>query len=155
MMITRFALVVALGTAACQPDAPPEAPEGESPAAVAPTPAPAVAPVAGPAWDEARARGVVFRAVGQEPGWYVEVDSGDAPAMRLFLDYGERQVSFARTTVLPDPLGFRGVQGEVAAELRLYLERCADVMSGEEFAVRAELVVNGAEYRGCGQFLTP
>lgn len=149
MMIARVAFVLVIGTAACQSEPPPEAPEAGSPATTVPTPA----PVSGPAWDEARARGVTFRAIGNEPGWYVEVDGGDAPAMRLFLDYGERQIVFERTTVMPDPFGFRGVQGEVAAELRLYPERCADVMSGEEFAVRAELVVNGAEYRGCGQFL--
>lgn len=152
MMIARVILVLVLGTAACQSGPPPETPESESPAA-APAPAPAPAPVTGPPWDEARARGVVFRAVGQEPGWYVEVDGGDAPAMRLFLDYGERQIAFERTTVMPDPLGFRGVRGEVAAELRLYPEQCADGMSGVVFAVRAELIVNGAEYSGCGQFL--
>jgi uncharacterized membrane protein len=155
MMIARVAFVLVIGTAACQSAPPPETPEVESPAIAVPAPAPALAPVTGPPWDEARARGVTFRAVGNEPGWYVEVDGGDAPAMRLFLDYGERQIAFARTTVMPDPLGFRGVQGEVAAELRLYPERCADGMSGVEFAVRAELIVNGAEYRGCGQFLTP
>lgn len=149
MMIARIVFVLVLGTAACQSEPPPEAPEAEPPVTAAPAPA----PVTGPPWDEARARGVVFRAVGNEPGWYVEVDGGDAPAMRLFLDYGERPIAFERTTIMPDPLGFRGVRGEVAAELRLYPERCADGMSGEEFAVRAELIVNGAEYRGCGQFL--
>lgn len=154
MKIARVLFALVLATAACQSDAPPETPEAQ-----APPPAPPVTdappPVSGPPWDEARARGVVFRAVGNEPGWYVEVDGGDTPAMRLFLDYGERQIAFESTTVLPDPLGYRGVQGEVAAELRLYPERCADGMSGVEFAVRAELIVNGAEYRGCGQFLTP
>ena len=155
MMSARVAFLLVIGTAACQSEPPPEAPEAGPPAAAVPAPSPAPAPVTGPPWDEARARGVAFRAVGNEPGWYVEVDGGDAPAMRLFLDYGERQIAFERTTIMPDPLGFRGVRGEVAAELRLYPERCADVMSGEEFAVRAELIVNGAEYRGCGQFLTP
>lgn len=151
MMIARVTCLLVMATAACQSEPPPEAPAAEPPASAVPAPA----PVTGPVWDEARARGVVFRAVGNEPGWYVEVDGGDAPAMRLFLDYGERQIAFERTTVMPDPLGFRGVRGEVAAELRLYPERCADGMSGQEFAVRAELIVNGAEYRGCGQFLTP
>lgn len=154
MMIARTVFVLVLGIAACQPDAPPDAPEAEAPPPAAPVPE-APPPVTGPPWDDARARGVVFRAVGNEPGWYVEVDGGDTPAMRLVLDYGERQFTFEHTTVMPDPLGFRGVQGETAAELRLYPERCADGMSGQEFAVRAELIVNGAEYRGCGQFLTP
>lgn len=154
MIGARVLLAAVVGMAACQSGPPAEAPEVEAPAASPPvTETPP--PVTGPPWDEARVRGVVFRAVGNEPGWYVEVDGGDAPAMRLFLDYGERQIAFERTTVMPDPLGFRGVRGEVAAELRLYPERCADGMSGVEFAVRAELIVNGAEYRGCGQFLTP
>lgn len=154
MMSARVLLAVVIGVAACQSEPPPEAPVVDAPAPAPPV-AEAPPPVTGPPWDEARARGVAFRAVGNEPGWYVEVDGGDAPAMRLFLDYGERQVAFERTTVMPEPLGFRGVRGEVAAELRLYPERCADGMSGQEFAVRAELIVNGAEYRGCGQFLTP
>lgn len=155
MMIARVTCLLVMATAACQSEPPPGAPAAAPPATAVPAPTPAVPPVTGPPWDEARARGVAFRAVGNEPGWYVEVDRGDAPAMRLFLDYGERQIAFTSTTVMPDPLGFRGVRGEVAAELRLYPERCADGMSGQEFAVRADLIVNGAEYRGCGQFLTP
>src|SRR5688500_19395613 len=41
-------------------------------------------------WREAAERGIDFRAIGQEPGWYLEVDDGRS--MRLVYDYGERNV---------------------------------------------------------------
>lgn len=106
-------------------------------------------------WAEARERGVVYRAVGQEPGWVVEVGAGGRPPMRVVLDYGERRLEVPRSQSLNAASGFRGHAGELALELRIMHEACRDTMSGEHFETRAELRVNGALYRGCGRFLTP
>lgn len=106
-------------------------------------------------WEEARGRGVAFRAVGNEPGWFVEVDRGEAPAMRLALDYGERRLALERVTVLPGGVGYRGAVDGQTAELRLVYQECRDVMSGEAFPVTATLQLGAQRYQGCGRFLDP
>lgn len=106
-------------------------------------------------WEEARARGVAFRAVGQEPGWVVEVDRGERPAMRLLLDYGERRLVVDAAMPLAEGEGFRGEADGVAAELRIHREPCQDAMSGESFPVRVELRVGSERFTGCGRFLDP
>lgn len=57
-----------------------------------PSPSPGPSP-----WDDARRRGVEFRAIGQEPGWMLEIDAGKS--MYLLADYGEKKV----TTPAPPP----------------------------------------------------
>jgi uncharacterized membrane protein len=99
--------------------------------------------------------GAVYRAVGQEPGWVVEVGAGERPPMRVVLDYGERRLEVPRSQSLDTASGFRGQAGGLMVELRIMHEACRDTMSGEHFETRAELWVNGALYRGCGRFLTP
>ncbi|WP_062538099.1 COG3650 family protein, partial [Mizugakiibacter sediminis] len=112
---------------------------------------------AGSPWADAKARGVGFRAVGNEPGWSVEVDRGDAPAMRVVLDYGQRRYDLPATQPFGDPatgeVGFRGDAGGAPVELRIRRAVCTDAMSGETFNASADLAVDGAHYRGCGRFL--
>jgi putative lipoprotein len=106
-------------------------------------------------WEEAKARGVVVRVVGNEPGWLAEIGAGATPAMHLMLDYGEREVSFAASTPMRDNAGFRAEGDGVVAELRLVPEPCEDPMSGESFPLRADLDVDGKTYTGCGRRLSP
>ncbi|MCE5233059.1 MAG: MliC family protein [Mizugakiibacter sp.] len=112
---------------------------------------------AGSPWDDAKARGVGFRAVGSEPGWSVEVDRGNAPAMRAVLDYGRRRLDVPATQPFGDPtngeVGFRGNAAGTPVELRIRREACTDAMSGETFNASADLGVGGTHYRGCGRFL--
>lgn len=103
-------------------------------------------------WSEAAARGVAYRAVGNEPGWWVEVDRGEAPALRAMLDYGERAIEVAHAQ--PAGLGFAGQTGEAAdVHLEITREPCQDVMSGERFETTATLTVDDHSYEGCGAFL--
>ena len=105
-------------------------------------------------WDDAKARGVAFRGIGQEPGWFVEVDQGQAPALRATLDNGSREVQVAQAQALPDNSGFSGKTTDgVAVELQIKREACADTMSGEEFAASAQLKVGDQSFSGCGRFL--
>lgn len=101
----------------------------------------------------ARMRGVVFRAVGEEPGWYLEIEPA---GMIVFVgDYGDRR----EETLVPIPVreGSRTEYHAVTAtvELRVFIEDepCVDVMSGEPFPATAVVIVNGDEYRGCGRWL--
>lgn len=107
-------------------------------------------------WDRAADNGVTYRAVGQEPGWLVEVsenDGGEGTALTAHLDYGQRLLealdmqrdgdSFSGST----PTGAR-------VELSIEERECADPMSGERFRTAATLVVDGQEYAGCGSWLS-
>ncbi len=104
-------------------------------------------------WQEARARGIEFRAVGQEPGWYVEIDhEGD---LHLFYDYGEKQL----TTPAPAPVvsGDRTTYAanSGSARVTVFAERrmCQDAMSGEPFPLDVRVTIDGRELRGCGRDL--
>lgn len=112
---------------------------------------------AGSPWADAKARGVGFRAVGNEAGWSVEVDRGNAPAMRIVLDNGQRRFDVPGTQPFGDPtngeVGFRGDASGTPVELRIRRETCVDAMSGETFNASADLAVGGTHYRGCGRFL--
>ena len=111
-------------------------------------------PEAGSPWDRAKQRGVAFRAIGQEPGWVIDVGQGDSPTLHAQLDYGKRTVDVAQATSLSGLLGFAGKTSD-GTKVRLVLDRteCVDTMSGEKFPVDAKLEVAGNTYRGCGRFL--
>lgn len=103
-------------------------------------------------WIEAAARGIAFRAVGNEPGWFVEVGQGEAPSLQATLDYGDRALSV--TGLQPAALGFTGkTAGGVTVVLEIQRTRCQDGMSGETFEATVRLVVGTTTYRGCGAFL--
>ena len=105
-------------------------------------------------WQQASARGVAFRGIGTEPGWSVEVDQGDAPALRADLEYGARKILVARAQRLSGVLGYAGAADDgTAVTLRLRREPCSDGMSDESYPAMAELTVADRIYRGCGRFL--
>ncbi|MBD9376648.1 YbaY family lipoprotein [Pseudoxanthomonas sp. PXM04] len=103
-------------------------------------------------WDAARERGVAFRAVGNEPGWLVEVGAGKAPSLHAELDYGERKLDVASAEATAN--GFRGRTADgVDVALVATRKACQDDMSGQDFPATAELTVGDKTYRGCGRFL--
>lgn len=108
-------------------------------------------------WSEARGRDIGFRAVGNEPGWHVEVDMGETPALVVVLDYGERRLEVPASVPFGDDAsgetGYRGEADGQSVELRIRREDCSDSMSGEAFEASAELQVDDATYRGCGRYL--
>jgi putative lipoprotein len=106
-------------------------------------------------WNEAEARGVAYRAAGNEPGWFAEVFGGTESTLRATLDYGERKLEVARTQKLAgDDVGFQGKTADgTAVVLRIEPKSCADGMSGEEFEATAQLEVADNIYRGCAAFL--
>jgi uncharacterized membrane protein len=104
-------------------------------------------------WEDARRRGVNFRAVGNEPGWSLELKDGQ---QLLYVgDYGGSRV------MTSDP-GAQWQQGSrlyhaVTEVDELVLEiandECHDTMSGELFPSTVTLVVNGKSLQGCGRDL--
>jgi len=105
-------------------------------------------------WDEARSRGVVFRGLGNEPFWSLEVGPGEAPDIRLALDAGERPLSVAGATALPGRAGWRGLADDGSeVELRVNRGDCSDGMSDRTYPAGIELQVGTETYTGCGAFL--
>jgi putative lipoprotein len=103
-------------------------------------------------WIEAATRGIAFRAIGNEPGWFVEVGNGDPPSLHATLDYGDREIIVAKAR--PAGLGFTGNSADgVTVALQIQRTRCQDGMSGETFEATAQLLVGDKTYRGCGAFL--
>lgn len=106
------------------------------------------------AWEQARLDGVAFRALGNEPGWIIEID--DDHGVDFTTDYGQTRLRFGR----PERSG-SVEDGEVRYEARgdgeifvvLSFVTCNDDMSGESFPVRAEVRFRGRTYRGCGRRL--
>jgi len=105
-------------------------------------------------WDEARLLGVEFRAIGQEPGWVLDLDQGHS--MDYSGDYGATRI------IVPAPEPARDTAGAVtyqaqsegrAVEVVIRQAPCADVMSGEEFTHTVTVRVDRREVTGCGRVL--
>lgn len=103
---------------------------------------------------DARARGIDFRAIGQEPGWVAEVTDGGK--ITAVLDYG------ASTMELPTPSTETAEDGTVIYDastdtdhliIRIKRKVCIDSMSGESHSSTVELLVNDKPYQGCGDWL--
>ena len=105
-------------------------------------------------WEAAKARGMVFRGIGNEPGWFVEVEQGISPTMRATLDYGARTAEVTAATPLNGSRGYGGKTADgTPVVLRIKREGCSDGMSDEHYPASAELMVGAQAYRGCGRFL--
>jgi uncharacterized membrane protein len=105
-------------------------------------------------WQDARLRGVEFRAAGNEPGWYLELDS-DARVVLVTAYGAERHVfSAARTEGVPlSRLTARGAGRHLQATIEP--EPCFDAMSGERYPLSVSVDLDGDVLRGCGAVLQP
>ncbi len=104
--------------------------------------------------ENAKIRGVEFRASGNEPGWIFEL----FPDRMAFVGgYGTERA----TTPRPTPrLGPAPGESEYAADteahrltVRIRELQCVDSMSGERYEATVDVELDGKVYRGCGQGL--
>ena len=113
----------------------------------------ALAPWDGVFFELARDRD--FRALGQEPGWQLEIRKG--AEMRLTYDYGAGTAVTPAARVQIDPTsGTRTYHAVTEAnDLRVVIVpvACADTMSGRAFAATVSVTLNGRTLRGCGEEL--
>jgi putative lipoprotein len=143
------ALVLLCLAAACRkapaPPAPAAAPELETPP-----------PAAGSSWDpweEAKSRGIEFRAVGNEPGWFLEIDN--ERWMRLLYAYGER----VATLPVPKPVTAGGTTTFASSGAGHTLTvtvtpgPCSDGMSDMTYPLSVAVVIDEVPLRGCGRWL--
>ncbi len=104
-------------------------------------------------WHRAKLRGVAFRAIGQEPGWLLEITNGTE--ILLVTDYGQNRNSYPCI----DPVAYQGerrtqyvLEGYgIIVEIRG--QHCADVMSGEKFEVSVSIIMTDRQLEGCGRAL--
>ena len=96
-----------------------------------------------------------FRAVGNEPGWYLELTAGEQV---VFVgDYG----NITHTFVTPEPLVNQHERTtsykiqDAQHDLKILIDgrSCNDSMSGETFETTVTVTLDRKEYRGCGKAL--
>lgn len=103
-------------------------------------------------WHEAKLRGVAFRAIGQEPGWLLEIKNGEQ--ILLVTDYGQNKVSYPYVEPREDKAARRTVF-QVDADTSVLIEgvSCTDTMSGEKFQVTVTVKTGMRTLKGCGRAL--
>ena len=104
-------------------------------------------------WHKAKLRGVAFRAIGQEPGWLLEITNG--VEIVLVTDYGETRTSmpYVEPVVSQQERRTQFVLDAYNTIVEIRGEPCQDVMSGEEFEVSVTIRQTDGELRGCGRAL--
>lgn len=107
-------------------------------------------------WEDAKYRGADFVAMGNEPGWKLELSlTGD---MFYIGSYGTE--SFRIETPKPThgkngPLVFAAQNSEHSLWLSIDKKPCVDSMKGEQFDASVSLVVDDKPLTGCGMILNP
>ncbi len=106
-------------------------------------------------WRAARARMVSFRAIGQEPGWHLELTDG---ASVVFVsDYGQTSWTGRSEQAEVDPsrstIRWLVRAGGDSLEIAATDTPCFDVMSGEPYEASVRVLFRAREYEGCGRFL--
>ncbi len=100
--------------------------------------------------EDARARGVVYRALGNEPGWVLEV--GPADKLSWTTNFGQDRFDFEQTQVAAMPDGtsvFTAQNDAVSIKASIKAAPCVD--DGEvEFDHVVTLESGGQTLRGCG-----
>ncbi|WP_176466210.1 MliC family protein [Aliifodinibius salipaludis] len=107
------------------------------------------------AWAAAKLRGVDFRALGQEPGWFLELQKENQ--LKYVGNYGEDTLIVESPEPEADSQDKRTVYRAESAQqtLELVIEDtpCTDIMSGFDFPQTVRVTVDGETYRGCGRYL--
>ena len=103
-------------------------------------------------WHAAKLRGVAFRAIGQEPGWLLEIKNGEE--ILIVTDYGQNRAAYPYVEPREDKAAEKTVF-QVDEDVSVLIEniRCTDSMSGESFEVTVTLTTGGQAYKGCGRAL--
>jgi len=107
----------------------------------------------GGVWHKAKLRGVSFRAIGQEPGWLLEISDGNE--ILLVTNSGRTKTSYpyVEPDVFPDERRTRFFVSDHDVEIIIEGKACHDSMSGEEFAVTVTVTVGEDHLSGCGRAL--
>jgi len=107
-------------------------------------------------WEDAKLRGVDFRAVGNEPGWNLEIIQREK--IVFVGDYGQKRYEFinagrsddrqTRTTI------YTVQNDQHQLSVTIVGSRCHDTMSGEAFESTVTVILDGQQYQGCGKTIS-
>jgi putative lipoprotein len=108
---------------------------------------------AGTPWEEAALVGVEFRAVGQEPGWTLDLDQGRW--LRFIGGYGATWIlTPAPAPVRDSALGSVTYTAQADGHTLVATIReapCQDIMSGERFSHTVTVRADERDVKGCGR----
>jgi uncharacterized membrane protein len=159
-MRAALLLSLTLTLAACNPPAAtapaetPEAAPAERPDIVtqAAPQTPQQALAAMPSWETARAAGVDFRAVGQEPGWLLDIHQRGI--IKFSWDYGDNYAEFAIADPTHPQEGVTRYEAHSDGRALVVTIRrtpCNDAMSGQPYPSTVDVVIDGRALNGCGR----
>ncbi len=105
-------------------------------------------------WEDAKLKGVDFRATGNEPAWTLEINKD---FMVFNYDYGAQRVQFKTPEPVSDQQKRRSIYTSYSwdrpVKIYLYGEKCTDTMDGAEYEAKVRIEYNGQTYHGCGKAL--
>lgn len=103
-------------------------------------------------WHKAKLRGVAFRAIGQEPGWLLEIINEEE--ILVVTDYGKNRKSLPYVEPREDKAARKTVF-QIDADTSVLIEGkpCTDSMSGEAFEVTVTVTLGDNTLQGCGRAL--
>jgi uncharacterized membrane protein len=107
-------------------------------------------------WEHARLNGVDFRAVGNEPGWVLELrDNNRSGSINFVTDYGSSGYFFPSIERITERSVRRTVyhaqSGEQQIEVVLEGLHCNDTMADTSYETTVTVLVDDREFRGCGK----
>jgi len=105
-------------------------------------------------WEDARVRGIMFRALGNEPGWMLEIDTRRNAV--LVADYGDNRYQLSGLDVLTEDdtvTTYVGTGGGHSLRVRVLPGPCGDSMSGIVFEKKVTVAIDDKKYEGCGREL--
>lgn len=111
-------------------------------------------------YEAARLRGARFRALGQEPGWLLDIyPTGERPRLHLVADYGELELTMPLSEPRVDhdagTRTYRTATDSHRLEAVIEERSCTDAMSGFAFPRTVTLTLDGRTLEGCGRPLGP
>ena len=106
-------------------------------------------------WEHAKLNGVDFRALGNEPGWHLEISN--KTDILLVADYGEHSYQFKSSAIRSDTGNrttvYNASNNGDTIEVVITGKPCLDSMSGGQFSATVSVLVNNKRYQGCGKAL--
>jgi uncharacterized membrane protein/membrane-bound inhibitor of C-type lysozyme len=105
--------------------------------------------------EDARARGIRYRGVGNEPGWSIEIGS---ETTTLITQYGEDRFEFPTPSPTVDvPSGRQTFSVDAGGRHVVVVitdQNCNDTMSDDSFESTVEIALDGKTLCGCGTVLS-
>jgi putative lipoprotein len=106
-------------------------------------------------WEDAKLRGVDYRAVGNEPGWNLEIMN--SKKIVFVSNSGQERYAFTTTEPSTDKQTrttvYTAQNDKHELSVVIVGRRCRDTMSGEVFETTVTVILDAKKYQGCGKAL--